>query len=47
MVEGGMASSLVERYDDGIVGVLSCCDRALVKGPLPTVCYAGGMTRFL
>src|SRR5208283_1699209 len=42
-----MASALVERYDDRIVGVLSCYDRVVVTGTLPTVCYAGGMTRFL
>ena len=42
-----MSSTLVERYDDRIVGVLSCYDRHVVTGTLPTVCYAGGMTRFL
>jgi hypothetical protein len=43
-----MASTLVERYDDRIGGVLSCYDRVVVTGtPLPTVCYAGGMTRIL
>jgi hypothetical protein len=39
--------SLTQRYDDRIAGVLSCYDRVVVTGTLPTVCYAGGMTRFL
>jgi hypothetical protein len=42
-----MASALIERYDDRIAGVLSCYDRVVVTGTLPTVCYADGMTRFL
>jgi hypothetical protein len=42
-----MASALTERYDDRISGVLSCYDRVVVTGTLPTVCYADGMTRFL
>jgi len=42
-----MASALVERYGDRISGVLSCYDRVVVTGTLPTVCYADGMTRFL
>ena len=42
-----MISLLEERYDDRIAGVLSCYDRVVVTGTLPTVCYAGGMTRFL
>ena len=39
--------SLTQRYDDRIAGVLSCYDRVVVTGTLPTVCYAEGMTRFL
>jgi hypothetical protein len=39
--------SLAERYDNRIAGVLSCYDRVVVTGTLPTVCYAAGMTRFL
>jgi hypothetical protein len=35
-----MGSPLVERYDDRIAGVLSCYDRVVVTGTLPTVCYA-------
>jgi hypothetical protein len=42
-----MASALVERYGERISGVLSCYDRVVVTGTLPTVCYAEGMTRFL
>jgi hypothetical protein len=42
-----MTGSLVERYDDRIAGVLSCYDRVVVTGTLPTVCYAAGMTKFL
>lgn len=42
-----MGGSLTERYDDRIAGVLSCYDRIVVTGTLPTVCYAEGMTRFL
>jgi hypothetical protein len=37
----------VERYDDRIAGVLSCYDRVVITGTLPTVCYAAGMTKFL
>ena len=42
-----MSQSLTERYDDRITGVLSCYDRVVITGTLPTVCYAEGMTRFL
>ena len=40
-------ASLIQRYDDRIGGVLSCYDRVVITGTLPTVCYADGMTRFL
>ena len=30
-----------------ISGVLSCFDRLLITGPVPEICYAEGMTRFL
>ena len=46
-LEGAMASQLEERYDERIAGVLSCYDRVVVTGTLPSVCYAEGMTRFL
>ena len=42
-----MTGSLTERYDDRIAGMLSCYDRVVVTGTLPTVCYAAGMTKFL
>jgi hypothetical protein len=42
-----MGGTLLERYDDRIAGVLSCYDRVVITGTLPTVCYAEGMTRFL
>jgi AraC-like DNA-binding protein len=45
--EGAMSSALLERYDDRIAGVLSCYDRVVITGTLPTVCYADGMTKFL
>ena len=38
---------LAERHSDEIVGVLSCYDRILVQGTLPTFCYAQGMTGYL
>jgi hypothetical protein len=38
---------LTERYAAQIAGVLSCCDRVLVFGTLPKICYAGGMTSYL
>ena len=42
-----MNMPLAERYADRVAGVLSCYDRIVVTGTLPTVCYADGMTRFL
>jgi hypothetical protein len=42
-----MSQCLTERYDDRIAGVLSCYDRVVITGTLPTICYADGMTRFL
>ncbi len=42
-----MNMPLAERYADRLSGVLSCYDRIVVTGTLPTVCYAEGMTRFL
>ncbi len=42
-----MRMSLTGRHEDRISGVLSCYDRIVVTGTLPTVCYAEGMTRFL
>lgn len=42
-----MGIGLLERYADRIAGVLSCYDRVVITGTLPTVCYAEGMTKFL
>ena len=42
-----MTQALMERYADRIAGVLSCYDRLVITGTLPTVCYAEGMTRYL
>jgi hypothetical protein len=42
-----MGNALLERHDHRIAGVLSCYDRIMITGTLPTVCYAEGMTRFL
>ena len=42
-----MSQSLTERYDDRIAWVLSCYDRLVITGTLPTVCYAAGMTGYL
>jgi DNA-binding MarR family transcriptional regulator len=38
---------LVDRYQDKIAGVLSCWDRVVLRGTLPGVCYAAGMTSYL
>ncbi len=38
---------LTERHADEIAGVLSCYDRILIQGTLPTFCYAEGMTGYL
>jgi len=39
--------SLLERYHDQIAGVLSCWDRVVIRGTLPGLSYADGMTSFL
>jgi hypothetical protein len=41
------AMLLTERYADKIAGVLSCFDRVVIQGTLPTMCYAAGMAGFL
>lgn len=38
---------LTDRYADKIRGILSCFDRVVIQGTLPTFCYAQGMTGFL
>ena len=40
-------SSLLERYNKQISGVLSCFDRITITGTLPGVCYAFGMATFI
>lgn len=42
-----MTQALTDRYAERIAGVLSCYDRLVITGTLPTVCYAEGMTRYL
>ena len=36
-----------ERHADKIQGVLSCFDRVVITGTIPTICYAQGMTGYL
>lgn len=38
---------LTKKYTDKIKGVLSCFDRMIIKGTLPHICYAQGMTSYL
>lgn len=38
---------LTTRYADKITGILGCYDRIVIKGTLPTICYAEGMSRYL
>ena len=38
---------LTQRYEDKIQNVLSCYDRVLIRGTLPHLCYAQGMTSYL
>ena len=42
-----MSQSLTERYEARIAGTLSCYDRVMITGTLPTVCYAAGMAQYL
>jgi hypothetical protein len=39
--------SLTTRYQDELLGILSCYDRIIITGTLPGACYAGGMTSYL
>ena len=39
--------SLITRNSDKIEGVLCCFDRVVLRGTLPTICYAQGMTSYL
>jgi hypothetical protein len=38
---------LTERYAAQIAGVLSCYDRMVITGTLPSVCFPEGMATFL
>jgi len=40
-------TTIVDRYEDKIAGVLKCFDRVVIRGTLPGFCYAGGMTSYL
>ena len=42
-----MTNALLDRHNDRISGRLSCYDRVMITGTLPTVCFADGMTKFL
>lgn len=44
---GAKTMLLTERYQDQIRGVLSCFDRLIILGTLPSIGYAEGMTLFL
>jgi hypothetical protein len=35
---------MTDRYDDRLVGILSCYDRIVITGTLPGACFADGMT---
>jgi hypothetical protein len=38
---------LTDHYADKILGVISCYDRVVIQGTLPSFCYAQGMSAFL
>jgi len=38
---------LIDRYAEKILGTLSCFDRVVIQGTLPTFCYAQGMAGYL
>jgi hypothetical protein len=40
-------ASLIDRHRDQIVGVLSCYDRVVIRGTLPSVCHAKAMATTL
>lgn len=42
-----MKNEFVKKYEDKIQGVLSCYDRVVIKGILPSACHAGAMTNLL
>jgi hypothetical protein len=40
-------ANLIERHRDRIRGVVSCFDRIVIRGALPSVCHAGAMATLL
>src|SRR5688572_30319753 len=40
-------ANLIDRHRDQIEGVLSCYDRVVIRGTLPSVCYAKAMATTL
>jgi len=40
-------TSLIDRHASKIVGVLSCFDRVVIQGTIPSVCHAGAVATFL
>jgi hypothetical protein len=49
-MKGGLAmgtTTLEDRYEANLHGVLSCFDRMIIVGTLPGACYAAGMTSYL
>ena len=42
-----MKNSFVDKYSSKIEGVLSCYDRVVLRGTLPSVSHAGAMTNLL
>ena len=42
-----MKNEFVKKYEDKIQGVLSCYDRVVIRGILPSACHAGAMTNLL
>ena len=39
--------TLAERYQDQILGVISCFDRVIISGTLPNICHASAMACYL
>lgn len=39
---GNMGQSIMHRYDEWIVGVLSCDDRVVITGTARVIGYSGG-----
>jgi hypothetical protein len=41
------SQTILDRYSKQIEGVLSCFDRVVIRGTLPGLCFAAGMTSYL